>query len=234
MNSIPRFDRGICAVVLILFWSFGLQRSAAQTGPPSQAEADGKAGPGPVAREFWVIWNLGDLEELKRLVRPVDVASIPQPQGTGAEIMKLKSLEQLKPLREEIKAAVNEAFSLGPPEMDADGIHAMVRVTASADHLVAYCELKMVYDGCMVQAYRDARDGRAPPSVEFLKEKFLVRESPYMKRVEEMAAGFRKKKIPPLNLELTDQGWRVNLLKFLGLDRLREKQTDPAPPVNVR
>ena len=99
-----------------------------------------------VAKGFWVSMNLGDMKNLEDLVREEDIQKIPQAKGEGAEMMKMQSLPQLKPLREKIASAIEEAYVFEEPKVNTDGKTAIVRLSVKVDKLRQMFELKEVYD----------------------------------------------------------------------------------------
>jgi hypothetical protein len=130
--------------------------------------------------------------------------------------MAMKSLEQLKPLRDEMRMAIKDAFVLDEPDITEDKAAANVKIKPIADKLLSWAELKMVYDIYMAEAYQDKKANRDLQTLETVKKKVLAPGSPYRKGIEKKVASAQKAQPRTLHFELTDKGWRVNLSKMAG------------------
>lgn len=201
--------------LLIASW-FLVVQGFAQTDASQKTSSDEVQTILAIANSVWTAMSLGDMEDLKPLIREIDVQHIPTPKGEGAEMMAMKNLEQLKPLREEIKMAVKNAFVLEQPNITEDKMAANVKIKPNADKMLSWYELKMVYDIYMAEAYQDKKANREPQPLETVKKKVLAQDSQYRKGIDKKVAGAQKAQLPTLYFERTEKGWRADLSKMLG------------------
>lgn len=201
---------------LLILGCFLFTQGLAQTESSQETRGDDSQTLLAIAGSFWTALSLGDLEDLKPLVREADVPYVPVPKGEGAEMMKMKSLEQLKPLRDEIKKAIIDAFVIEEPQLAEDKMVATMKIKPNVDKLLSFYELKMVYDIYMAEAYHDQKANREFQTLESVKTKVLVQGSPHRKRIEQKVAGIQGAQLPTLHFERTESGWRANFSKLLG------------------
>jgi hypothetical protein len=196
--------------LIAVTWSIAVS-VLAQTDPPSKADGAPKREILATAQAFWIAVTLNDMDDLRRVVLETGTLSFQAPRD-DAEMSKLKSLPQVKSLRDKVEKAIKDAFVFDDPQIATDGKSATTNMKLHVNNLAVYCELRMLYDAYISQANDALKTGDHLPSPETVKKAVLAHNKT---KIKEMVSELQKTQLSTLYLERTPRGWRVDFVKFM-------------------
>ncbi len=166
-----------------------------------------------LVKAFIVELSLGDYDKMSDLVKPDDLALLIPKTDEAKEMMNLKNLPLLAPVREDLRAKVIKAASFSDPQIAVDGMSAIVTMKMVPDAAQDYVTTKTIYEVYLKEAYRAKKAGAEPPSLDVIKS---TMHGTFM----QIDIGLKVRLLlsqtpPPLVIEKTALGWRINLQKFL-------------------
>jgi hypothetical protein len=166
----------------------------------------------PLARNFLVDINLGDIEKFSDLARPEDLPHLPKPRDAeAAEKMKLKDLPQLLSVRAEVATETVKLLIFSDPQITADGKAAIVTTTMMPSESRNFVQAKLLYDLYIQEAYKAQLAGRELPSVDSIRQ---VVNGPVLQMGITVKAKLQlTMTLPQIYFEKTAIGWRIDFQK---------------------